>query len=61
MWGFDQLPPDLFYQIALHLPLTMDVLALTLTNSRIPRSIVDTSPRQGSSSIPRVGRERLGR
>jgi hypothetical protein len=35
MWAFDQLPPELFYQIALHLPLTNDVLALSLTNSRI--------------------------
>ena len=35
MLGFDQLPPELFYQIALHLPRTKDVLALSLTNSRI--------------------------
>ena len=35
MLGFEQLPPEPFYQIALHLPLTNDVLALSLTNSHI--------------------------
>jgi hypothetical protein len=35
IWAFEQLPPELFYQIALHLPLTNDVLALSLANSRI--------------------------
>jgi len=30
-----QLPPELFYQIALHLPFTKDVFSLSLTNSRV--------------------------
>ncbi|KAH9955942.1 hypothetical protein BC827DRAFT_824692 [Russula dissimulans] len=33
------LPPELFYQIALHLPLTSDVLALGLTSSRVHNAL----------------------
>jgi hypothetical protein len=36
---FDQLPSELFCEIALYLPLTKDVLAFTLTNSRIRRAL----------------------
>ena len=36
---FHQLPPELFYQIALHLPLTKDVFALSLTNSCIRKAL----------------------
>ena len=32
---FQRIPPELFYQIALHLPLTTDVLAFSLTNTLI--------------------------
>ena len=32
---FQLMPPELFYQIALHLPLTRDVLAFSLTNTLI--------------------------
>jgi len=39
MRAFHQLSPELFYQIALHLPLTKDVLALSLTNSCIRRAL----------------------
>jgi len=39
MRSFDQLPPELVYQVALHLPLTNDVLALSLTNSRVRRAL----------------------
>ena len=35
MRAFHQLSPELFYQIALHLPLTKDVLAFSLTNTLI--------------------------
>ncbi|KAH9955938.1 hypothetical protein BC827DRAFT_824697 [Russula dissimulans] len=35
MRAFLNFPPELFYQIALHLPLTRDILALGLTNSRV--------------------------
>ncbi len=49
MWGFDQLPPELFYQIALHLPRTKDVLDLSLTNSRI----------RGALSTPALFKARL--
>ncbi len=49
MWGFEQLPPELFYQIALHLPLTKDVLDLSLTNSRI----------RGALSTPALFKARL--
>ena len=33
------LPPELFYQIALHLPFTRDVLALSLTNSYVHNAL----------------------
>jgi len=49
MLSFDQLPPELFYQIALHLPLTKDVLALSLTNTRI----------RGALSTPALFKARL--
>ena len=49
MQTFDQLPPELFYQIALHLPLTKDVLALSLTNTRI----------RGALSTPALFKARL--
>jgi len=39
MQTFGQLPLELFYQIALHLPLTKDVLAFSLTNSRIREAL----------------------
>ncbi len=39
MQTFGQLPLELFYQIALHLPLTKDVLAFSLTNSRIRKAL----------------------
>ena len=35
MHAFQRIPPELFYQIALHLPLTRNVLAFRLTNSPI--------------------------
>ena len=35
MHAFQRIPPELFYQIALHLPLTRDVLAFRLTNTLI--------------------------
>jgi len=35
MSAFQRIPPELFYQIALHLPLTKDVLAFRLTNALI--------------------------
>jgi len=35
MSAFQRIPPELFYQIALHLPLTKDVLAFRLTNTLI--------------------------
>jgi len=44
-----QLPPELFYQIALHLPFTKDVLALSLTNSRV----------HGALSTPALFKARL--
>jgi hypothetical protein len=46
---FHQLPLELFYEIALHLPLTKDVLAFTLTNSRI----------RGALSTPALFKARL--
>ena len=36
---FHQLPPELFFEIALHLPLINDVLAFSLTNSRVRRAL----------------------
>ena len=42
MHAFRRIPPELFYQIALHLPLTRDVLAFRLTNSLI-RDALSTS------------------
>jgi hypothetical protein len=39
MHTFQQFPLELFYEIAIHLPLTKDVLAFTLTNSRIRRAL----------------------
>ena len=44
-----QLPPELFYQIALHLPFTKDVFALSLTNSRV----------HGALSTPALFKARL--
>src|SRR5437868_5340251 len=35
MHAFKRIPPELFCQIALHLPLTRDVLAFRLTNTLI--------------------------
>jgi len=35
MSAFQRIPPELFYQIALHLPLTKDVLAFRLTNTLV--------------------------
>ena len=35
MYAFQRIPPELFYQIALHLPLTKGVLAFRLTNTLI--------------------------
>jgi len=35
MHAFQRIPPEIFYQIALHLPLTKDVLAFRLTNTLI--------------------------
>ena len=49
MQTFGQLPLELFYQIALHLPLTKDVLAFSLTNSRI----------RGALSTPALFKGRL--
>ena len=49
MWGCDQLPPELFHQITLHLPLAKYVLALSLTNSRI----------RGALSTPALFKARL--
>jgi hypothetical protein len=37
---FHQLPLEIFYEIALHLPLTKHVLAFTLTNARIRRALL---------------------
>ena len=41
MRAFQRIPPELFYQIALHLPLTKDVLAFSLTN-RLIRDALST-------------------
>jgi hypothetical protein len=49
MCAFHQLPPEILYQIALHLPLTTDVLALSLTNSSI----------RGALSTPALFKARL--
>ena len=46
---FHQLPLELFYEIALHLPLTNDVLAFSLTNSRV----------RGALSTPALFKARL--
>ena len=46
---FHQLPVETFYEIALHLPLTKDVLAFSLTNSRI----------RGALSTPALFKARL--
>ena len=60
MLGFDQLPPELFYQIGLHLPYKGRPRCQSHQLPH-PRSIVNTGLRQGTSSITRVGGERLGR
>lgn len=49
MCAFLQLPPEILYQIALHLPLTMDVFALSLTNSCV----------RGALSTPALFKARL--
>jgi len=49
MRPFDQLPPELLYQIALYLPLTKDVLAFSFTNSHV----------RGALSTPALFKARL--
>jgi hypothetical protein len=38
MHGFHHLPSELLFDIALHLPLTNDVITFSLTNSRVHRA-----------------------